>query len=118
MNYEEHQLQKSICQLLDIALPDTYRYFAVPNGGWRNPKEAARLKAEGVKAGVPDICIVSQDGWVAFVEVKRPRNSSLSDPQKEWRDFCTQNFIPWGIAKSLDDVLDLLKAWGIKSLVS
>ena len=29
--------------------------YAVPNGGKRDPATAARLKAEGVKAGVPDV---------------------------------------------------------------
>lgn len=29
--------------------------YAVPNGGHRDPRTAARLKAEGVKRGVPDI---------------------------------------------------------------
>ncbi len=31
--------------------------FAIPNGGERNAAVASRLKAEGVKAGVPDIFI-------------------------------------------------------------
>ena len=31
--------------------------FRIPNGGSRHPAEAARLKAQGVKAGVPDLCI-------------------------------------------------------------
>ena len=29
--------------------------FAIPNGGYRNPREAANLKRQGVKAGVSDI---------------------------------------------------------------
>ena len=31
--------------------------FHIPNGGSRHKAEAARLKAQGVKAGVPDLCI-------------------------------------------------------------
>lgn len=31
--------------------------FAVPNGGFRNPKTAAILKREGVLSGVPDVCL-------------------------------------------------------------
>jgi hypothetical protein len=34
--------------------PKADRMFAIPNGGKRDPITAARLKAEGVKAGVPD----------------------------------------------------------------
>lgn len=29
--------------------------YAVPNGGWRSPTEAIRLKAEGVRPGIPDV---------------------------------------------------------------
>ena len=31
--------------------------FHIPNGGSRHKAEAARLKVQGVKAGVPDLCI-------------------------------------------------------------
>ena len=31
--------------------------FAIPNGGSRNPREGARLKAQGVTAGVPDLLL-------------------------------------------------------------
>ena len=37
--------------------------YAIPNGGHRDVRVAARLKAEGVKAGVPDICLpIPRDG--------------------------------------------------------
>jgi hypothetical protein len=31
--------------------------FAIPNGGLRHKSTAAGLKAEGVKAGAPDLCL-------------------------------------------------------------
>jgi hypothetical protein len=31
--------------------------YAIPNGGLRNKTTGAKLKAEGVKAGIPDICL-------------------------------------------------------------
>jgi hypothetical protein len=31
--------------------------YAIPNGGHRHKATAAKLKAEGVRAGVPDICL-------------------------------------------------------------
>src|SRR5262245_24904909 len=33
--------------------------YAVPNGGHRNPRVAAKLKAEGVRRGVPDLCLAA-----------------------------------------------------------
>ncbi len=36
------------------AHPELDLLFAIPNGGWRDKREAARLKSMGVKAGVSD----------------------------------------------------------------
>lgn len=49
--------------------------FAIPNGGERNKAVAARLKAEGVKSGVPDIMLPVRKGRYAglFIELKKPR---------------------------------------------
>ena len=41
------------------------RIIAIPNGGWRDIKTAARLKAEGVTKGVPDLFIPEWRFWVA-----------------------------------------------------
>lgn len=38
-------------------LPSLDLMFAIPNGGYRDGITAASLKAEGVKPGVPDICL-------------------------------------------------------------
>jgi hypothetical protein len=54
----EHHLQTDFFKWLSqFVLDNPYLYLAhaIPNGGSRNIKEAAGLKAEGVKAGIPDI---------------------------------------------------------------
>jgi hypothetical protein len=35
--------------------------FHVPNGGYRRPVEAARLKGLGVRAGVPDVIAIHRE---------------------------------------------------------
>ena len=54
--------------------PELRWMYAIPNGGDRNPIVAARLKAEGVKSGVSDICIpVAKHGYHGFyIELKKP----------------------------------------------
>tara|TARA_B100000959_G_C14763779_1_gene534487 strand:- start:231 stop:596 length:366 start_codon:yes stop_codon:yes gene_type:complete len=80
---DEHDVQKAICHYLDIR---KVCYWAVPNGGNRSKREASRLKAEGVKAGVPDITVV-HDGMYYGLEVKKPATRTpkgyLSKAQKD-----------------------------------
>lgn len=59
--------------------------YHVPNGGKRETKEGAALKRQGVKAGVPDICLpVGRDGYFGlYVELKVGRNKT-SPKQDIW----------------------------------
>ena len=63
--------------------------FHVANGGHRHPAIAARLKAEGVKPGVPDLILpFPSNGYGAlFLEMKKRVGGRLSDEQKVWRDY-------------------------------
>lgn len=47
--------------------------FHIPNGGMRSQSEAKRFKAEGVKAGIPDIFLPVARGKYhgLFIELKR-----------------------------------------------
>jgi hypothetical protein len=65
----ESDLQKQVMQFLTVALPPDAVAFAVPNGGLRSPREAARMKGMGVIAGIPDIAIVYR-GRSFFIELK------------------------------------------------
>ncbi len=67
------------------AMPELALMFAIPNGGLRSKATAARLKAEGVKAGVPDICLPVANGKYhgLFIEMKAGRNKPTT-PQVQW----------------------------------
>ncbi|CAB4194313.1 VRR-NUC domain containing protein [uncultured Caudovirales phage] len=62
--------------------PELRWMFAIPNGGDRNPIVAARLKAEGVKSGVSDLCLpFARRGYHGFyIELKKP-GGKASDNQ-------------------------------------
>lgn len=69
---------------VDWLLPGVARYvFAIPNGGLRSPKTAARLRREGVRPGVPDLFVALPRGeWHGlFIEMKRSKGSSTSPEQ-------------------------------------
>jgi len=59
--------------------------YHIPNGGSRNKIEAANLKRQGVKAGVPDLCFpVALRGYHGlYIEMKAGKNKT-TDNQDEW----------------------------------
>ena len=80
----EHDLQVQCLRWLHIAHPDVLCY-AIPNGGQRNTIVAARLKAEGATAGVPDLHIPIPRGEYAslYIEMKNGKAGVVSEKQKE-----------------------------------
>ena len=60
--------------------------LAIPNGGKRSAATAARLKAEGVRPGVPDLLLpMARRGFHGlFIEMKRTKGGRVSDAQREW----------------------------------
>lgn len=65
--------------------PELKLLFHIPNGGSRNKAEAARLKAQGVKAGVPDLFLPVPRGPYhgLWIEMKVGRNKPTK-AQTEW----------------------------------
>ena len=59
--------------------------LAIPNGGRRNPREGARLKAEGVKPGVSDLLLPLRRGGFAglWIELKAPGKKPTPE-QRDW----------------------------------
>jgi len=81
MKNEEHQIQAGIVRWARLAAPQ-WLLYAIPNGGHRHIATAAKLKAEGVLAGVPDLFLpVARCGCHGlYLEVKTPKGR-LSEAQ-------------------------------------
>lgn len=95
----EDQHQKILIEWADKishAYPVIKRLYHVPNGGKRNPREAKKFKAMGVRPGVPDLCLpVSRKGYHAlYIELKKEKGR-LTKSQKEWGDFLEQENNLW-----------------------
>jgi len=80
MATSEHLEQVRLVSWFRKTYPDT-RIFAVPNGGSRTGLQGAKLKAEGVSPGVPDLCVPA---WNLWVEMKREMGGIVSPVQKDW----------------------------------
>jgi hypothetical protein len=84
--------QKAIMNMIATSgVPELQLAFHIPNGGSRNKAEAGKLKAMGVKAGVPDIFLPVARGPYhgLFVELKRPADltksvGTVSTKQEAW----------------------------------
>ena len=94
----EHQEQ---CALFEWAAwresrwPELRLLHAIPNGGKRDIRTAAMLKAEGVKPGVPDIFLPVPRGGKhgLYIELKRRKGGTVSEAQQAWiRALCGQGY--------------------------
>ena len=128
MRHLESQLQQACIKWLRLQYPKVVA-FAIPNGGKRNAREAARMKSEGVLAGVPDLFIAAPRGVHAglFIELKAGKGR-MSEAQTIMRDrlndagYCTalcrtleefQSTVKWYVSRPSvadNDPVQLLSA--------
>lgn len=73
-------------------------------------RRASRMKALGTSAGYPDYTIVipssrypNAKANLIFIELKRTKNSTISEPQKEWIDRLSHANVPARICKGFDE---------------
>ena len=66
--------------------PELALMYHIPNGGSRHKAEAAKLKRQGVRPGVPDICLPVPRGRYhgLYIEMKRVEGGRVSKDQKLW----------------------------------
>lgn len=86
--------------------------FAVPNGGARNIATAARLKEEGVVAGVADLFLAAPNrhhhGF--FIEMKTPTGRQ-SDTQKEFQKQVEARGYKYAICRTLHEFAEAVKEY-------
>ncbi|MHB0967410.1 MAG: VRR-NUC domain-containing protein [Bellilinea sp.] len=84
--------------------PELRFMFAIPNGGARHPAVAVKLKAEGVKRGVPDIFLpLARGGYYGlFIELKTETGRPTRE-QREWiRALLEENYLAI-VCKGMDE---------------
>jgi len=85
----EHAEQAQLFEVAAIRAERDGRWgmlYAIPNGGDRHPAVGAALKAEGVKAGVPDVHLPVPVGrhHGLYIELKRTVGGRVEQAQAEW----------------------------------
>jgi len=68
----------------EAQIPELALLYANPLGGKRPKRTAVAMRAEGAKAGVPDLSLpVARGGWFGlFIEMKFGRNKTT--PAQDW----------------------------------
>lgn len=93
----EHEIQREIVQAIELM---GWAVFAIPNGGVRNAVTAMKLRAEGVRPGVPDLFVPALKLWL---EVKKPKTGRLAKHQVAWRDYLRDAGYEWAEVRTADD---------------
>ena len=100
------------------ARPELGLLYAIPNGGKRAIKTAVALKKQGVKSGVPDMCLpVARGGYHGlYIELKRVKGSHISREQLQWMDALARQGYQCAICKgwemARDVIIDYLRGKG------
>ncbi|MGO9006617.1 MAG: VRR-NUC domain-containing protein [Beijerinckiaceae bacterium] len=108
---------------LHIAIVATLRRYAKPdwlfwhtaNGEWRDIRTAAKLKAMGVRPGVPDLLLLRPDGVIHCLEFKRA-GEYISEDQENFRLHCLAHGIPFVVVSTIDETLYALDKWGVLAI--
>lgn len=107
---EEQRIIFSWAEYSKGANPELSLMFAIPNGGSRNRIEAHNLKLEGVKAGVPDICLPVPSGNYhgLYIELKRTKGGVLSPAQKDYIKALTEHGYLAVVAKGATEAIKVI----------
>lgn len=107
----ERQIQRAVMAHLRQRGRSGLVYWHTPNGGRRNPIEAAQLRLDGTLPGVSDICALYNRRFFAL-ELKAPGRRP-TEPQLTFIDAINKagGYAAW--VEGLDAALMALEHWGL-----
>jgi len=109
----EEEEQKTVIEwamIMRTQRPELDLLFHVPNGGWRHPAVAQKMKEAGVKPGVPDLFLPVPRGNAhgLWVEMKRRKGGKLSQDQKDWIEALEAQGYVCFVARGSDEACDAI----------
>ena len=110
---EEHRLQCSCVEWFRAQHPK-YRHnlFAVPNGGRRDKVTGAKLKAEGVLAGVADLILLKSNAshGALLIEMKTG-SGKQSEAQGRWQRAIEKDGYKYVLCRSIEEFMREVNAY-------
>lgn len=117
INYKRSEATEQIavikwCHINVFMYPELELIYHVPNGGKRNQLEAAKLKQQGVKAGVPDLFLPSpKHGYHGlYIEMKYGQNKTTSS-QREWLKKLKEQGYLCRVCYGAEEAINLIKEY-------
>lgn len=109
---EEHRIQCQCVRWFFLQYPKLRgRLFAVPNGGKRDVTTAAKLKAEGVVAGVADlILLVRNSKYGALLIEMKTSSGRQSESQKQWQKIVGGDY-KYVVCRSVEDFINKVNSY-------
>lgn len=118
----EHDEQVAVfqwAQMQEAGCPELKLLHAIPNGGKRDKPAAVRLRDEGVKPGVPDMCLPVPRGYFhgLYIELKRraikgvQSAGRVTDVQKAWQAELTAQGYAACVCYGADEAIRVIKRY-------
>ena len=110
---EEQTMIFKWAEYMSLKYPALRLMFHIPNGGARNLIEAANLKRQGVKPGVPDIFLpVARGGFNGlFIELKRTEGGRVSQAQADYIQKLRMQGYHAVVCKGYDSAVSVIQAY-------
>lgn len=107
---EEHRIQVSCVNWFKLAHPDLANIlFAIPNGGRRDAVTGAKLKEEGVLAGVADLILLKRNKRFGGLCIEmKTRTGKQSETQKRWQKDVEATGNKYVVCRSLDEFIKVV----------
>lgn len=110
MKHIESNIQQAFVSWFRFQYPQfALNLTSVPNGGYRNAREAAILKREGMTAGAADILILVPSGGFGALGIEfktLEKNSKQSDAQIKWQHSFEKAGNKYILIRTLDDAIE------------
>lgn len=110
MKHPESNLQIACVKWFRYSYPDYQNLLmSVPNGGYRNKREAGRLISEGVVRGVPDLFLaVPKKGFSGLWIEMKSEKGKLTEHQAEMLIVLERVGYMTQVCRSLDEFVNII----------
>lgn len=106
----EHRLQCACVRWFRLAYPQHHHnLFAVPNGGYRTPATAAKIKAEGALPGVSDlILLIARGGYHGLLIEMKTDKGRQSEAQREWQRKIEADGYKYVVVRNIEEFIKVV----------